>query len=73
MAEDGMEEDETPTMIIIIVDKVPDCNNPSCDNEAIGVIVHPVLGVVATCGECLEMINRVDQIVRNREAVAQFN
>lgn len=51
--------DDEGIIFIMIIDEIPECSNPYCDNEAIGLVDHPVMGVVAVCGECLDMINRV--------------
>jgi hypothetical protein len=64
MADD---QEETETVIhIMIVDEAPTCNNPNCENDAIGVIEHPVIGVVAVCGDCLGLISKVDRIILDR-------
>lgn len=48
---------------IAIFDTVPDCSNPYCGNEAIGMIDHPILGMCSVCGDCLDVLNRLGRIV----------
>lgn len=57
-------------IIIMVVDEVPQCSNPHCENEAIGMIDHPGFGFTAICGECLEMLRRISKVVEATEGEA---
>lgn len=52
---------------IVICDEIPQCANPECGDEAVGMVNHPFLGLQPICLECLEMVERVTRMVVRQE------